>query len=196
MQTWKNKWKMSIPSVTSIASICCFCQPRPIPIASQAVQFTWTWSPGLPLATGVGIWPKPVHGSPSLGPQGWVLWWACDIEHVISAWQRLLGWVFASTFLVEFNGRSCSSLEVESRLHVKLEMLKTIFINERWCFNYITSDPAALVFVLIPVLAHFNWSLLLATEKFLINSKKFSVTKIMIFSDRHSGQFLSTSLNG
>ena len=87
-------------------------------------------------------------------------------------------------------------MEVESRLHVKLEMLKTIFISERWGFNYIISDSALLLFVLIPILANFNWSLLLATEKFSINSKKFSVAKIMIFSDRHCGQFLITSLNG
>ena len=28
--------------LTSVASIYCFCQLRPIPIASQAMQFKWT----------------------------------------------------------------------------------------------------------------------------------------------------------
>ena len=79
---------------------------------------------------------------------------------------------------------------------MNLEMLKTIFINERWGFNYIISDSALLLFVLIPILANFNWSLLLATEKFPINSKKFLAAKLMILTDRHCGQFLITSLNG
>ena len=78
---------------------------------------------------------------------------------------------------------------------MNLEMLKTIFINEGWGFNYIILDSAPLLFVLIPVLGNFNWSLLLATEKFPINSKKFSAAKIMVFSDRHSGQFLRTELS-
>lgn len=151
MQKWKNKWKMSKSSVTSIAGICCFRLPWPSPILlsqslpGHVVQVDLTaWSS---LCHGYGNMTQACEGSPFSQAPG--------MGSQVSKWPRLSQAVSASTFLMEFKGRSSSSLRVGSRLHVNLEMLKTTFTRERWRLDYIISASPSLGLCVIWANSHF-----------------------------------------